>query len=98
MSLAALSIDLDSLKYYYRIHGIPEPALHADPMYTEVPARFGELSASLDLKGTVFCVGENLAEREARAAIKDLSDAGHEIGNHSFSHDYGLAHRDFSTI
>ncbi len=93
--LAALSIDLDALRHYHRIHGLPDPPAAAglDPVYGEAVERFGELCARLGLRGTAFAVGEELAEPAAAAGAAALARAGHELGNHTFSHDYALTRR-----
>jgi peptidoglycan-N-acetylglucosamine deacetylase len=91
--LASLSIDLDALEHYHRIHGLPDPAPGPDPVYGKAVARFGELCERLRVKGTVFCVGRNLDDLEAAAAVRSVSEAGHEIANHSLSHDYALSAR-----
>ncbi len=88
--LAALSIDLDSLRHYHRIHGMAEPEVGPDPVYRVAAGRFGELCARLGVRGTVFCIGEELAEPGAAGAVRALAEAGHEIANHTWSHDYAL--------
>ncbi len=91
--LAALTIDLDSLRHYHRIHGMEAPPAGPDPVYRRAAERFGELCARLGLQGTAFCIGEELEEPGAAAAIRALAGAGHEIGNHTWSHDYALTRR-----
>ncbi|HZZ84006.1 MAG TPA: polysaccharide deacetylase family protein [Anaeromyxobacteraceae bacterium] len=93
--LAALSIDLDALRHYHRIHGLSDPPASAgpDPVYGKAAARFGELCDRLGLRGTAFAVGEELAEPGAAVAMAALARAGHEVGNHTFSHDYALTRR-----
>ncbi len=89
--LASLSIDLDALEHYHRIHGLLERAPSDDPVYGKAVERFGELCARLGVQGTAFCVGSNLADPAAAAAVRRLAAAGHELGNHSLSHDYALS-------
>jgi hypothetical protein len=90
-ALASLSIDLDSLVHYRRIHGLPPAARpEADPVYTLAAARFGELCARLGVRGTVFCIGEELASPVHAQAMSALAAAGHELANHGFSHDYRM--------
>ena len=90
--LASLSIDLDALEHYHRIHGLPDPPPGgADPVYGKAVERFGDLCARLGVRGTAFCVGRNLEAPAAAAAAAALARAGHELGNHSLSHDYALA-------
>ncbi len=93
--LAALSIDLDGLAHYHRIHGLPPPAGDdADPVYGKAIDRFGALCGRLGIRGTAFCVGRNLRDDpRAAGAARRLADEGHELGNHSLSHDYRLTTR-----
>jgi hypothetical protein len=86
--------DLDSLKHYGRIHGLsPNDPEGADPVYALAAERFGELCARLAIHGTVFCIGEELRAPEAARAVAVLARAGHEVGNHTQSHDYALTRR-----
>ncbi len=103
MGLAALSIDLDALQHYYLIHGLERPAVmggpagpalvNPDPVYTKAVERFGELCGRLGLRGTVFCIGAELERVEAEQAVRGLAAAGHEIANHTYSHDYAITRR-----
>jgi hypothetical protein len=97
--LCAVSIDLDPIPCYYRIHGLgPAPdALRDTVMRCAVP-RFAELFARRGLHATFFTVGEDLdvellgeRGRAAGARVGELAGDGHEIGNHSYSHPYELA-------
>jgi hypothetical protein len=96
--LAALTIDLDGLELYHRIHSLPEPAPGDDPVYGKAVERFGELCARLGARGTAFCVGRNLAAPPAAAAVGALAAAGHELANHTLSHDYALSRRPAAVI
>ncbi len=96
--LASLSIDLDALEHYHRIHGLPAAPPGRDPVHGKATARFGELCERLGLKGTVFCVGRDLEEPSSAGAVRRLAEAGHEIANHSFSHDYSLSTRSADII
>jgi hypothetical protein len=90
--LASLSIDLDGLEHYHRIHGLPPPPGGGeDPVGVEAVERFGALCARLGLRGTLFAIGETLARPGAAAAIRRAAEAGHEVANHSLSHDYALS-------
>ncbi len=95
--LACVSIDLDELVHYARIHGLPEGLTGAESDVLRLGGqRFAELMDRHGLQGTVFAIGETLRGEgpdgeAARAALKALADAGHEIGNHTFRHVYGLA-------
>ncbi len=91
--LASLSIDLDALEHYHRIHGLPPRPEGDDPVCGKAVDRFGELCERLGVRGTAFCVGEDLARPGAATALRRLAEAGHELGNHSLSHDYALSRR-----
>jgi peptidoglycan-N-acetylglucosamine deacetylase len=104
MALASLSVDLDSLPHYFRIHGLGKPGGNPpdpetpDPVYAKAADRFGELCARLGLRGTAFCIGEELSRPEALAAAARLAAAGHELGNHGHAHHYALARQDPAAI
>jgi peptidoglycan-N-acetylglucosamine deacetylase len=91
--LASLSIDLDALAHYHAIHALPPPPPGPDPVHGLALERFGELCDRLGLRGTVFAVGDRLSDPAAASGVSALAGAGHEIGNHSFSHDYALTRR-----
>lgn len=97
--ICAVSIDVDSIDCYYRIHGLGEPPPELEGVIIErcVP-RFAELLAELEIEATFFVVARDIDPaidtphaRGARARISALALAGHEIGNHSYSHPYDLA-------
>jgi len=98
MRAAALSVDLDPLGCYHRLHGLAPPEPASDPVYGRAADRFAELCIRLGIRATAFAVGETLADPAAAAAVRRLAVAGHEIANHSFSHDYALSRRDRDAI
>ncbi len=93
MRRACISVDLDSLQHYCRIHGVSEAALDDRAralVYTQAVPRFLELFAQLGVSGTFFAIGEDLADARCAAALKRAHGQGVEIANHTFSHDYAL--------
>jgi peptidoglycan/xylan/chitin deacetylase (PgdA/CDA1 family) len=84
--LASVSLDLDDLWTYLRTRG--DPAWRDRPSYLPdfVPLAL-ELFDRLDLRVTVFVVGSDAAARINVPYLKDIAERGHEIGNHSFSHE-----------
>ncbi len=101
MSLACISVDLDSLPHYCRIHGIPESILDERArllVYTTALERFLELASQLSIPATLFAIGEDLAHQPARAGLIKAHQLGLEVGNHSHAHDYALTHRPDVTI
>ncbi|MGC4123056.1 MAG: polysaccharide deacetylase family protein [Myxococcales bacterium] len=100
-SLACVSVDLDSLGHYCRIHGLPESVLapsSARLVYQEAIGRFLELFAEAGVRATFFAVGRDLDDPKSAEAVKAASEAGHEIGNHTFAHDYDFTRKSPSAI
>lgn len=92
MRLAALSIDLDEIPRYTAIHGLEAPSEEAAwAVYRHALPRIEAWLVELGVRATFFAIGEDLAEPVAAAAIRRLHEAGHEIGNHSFSHRYDFS-------
>jgi peptidoglycan/xylan/chitin deacetylase (PgdA/CDA1 family) len=90
----AVSVDLDAVACYYRIHALGEPpagpARHA--ILRRCLPRFAELFARHDLRATFFVVGADLEDDpEGRALLAELARAGHELANHSHTHRYDFA-------
>ena len=84
--LMSLSLDLDNKWSYLRTFGNPD--WEQFPSYLDmVCPRILEFLDRHGVKITFFIVGKDAAMEKNRAAIASLSDAGHEIGNHSFFHE-----------
>lgn len=83
--VASLSLDLDNLWSYLKIHG---DDWEDRPTYldTFVPYML-ELCDRLDIELTVFIVGADAAEDKNREYLRAIAASGHEIGNHSFEHE-----------
>jgi peptidoglycan/xylan/chitin deacetylase (PgdA/CDA1 family) len=88
----AISIDLDAIACYYRIHGLgAAPAELDHVVFERALPRAAELLARRGVRATWFVVGRD-AEHDANARrLKELVAAGHELANHSYSHPYELA-------
>ncbi len=105
----AVSIDLDGISCYYRIHGLgPSPAELEHTILERALPRAAALFAEHGLHVTWFVIGRDadavavLPDRAARTAnaarLKALAERGDELGNHSYSHPYDLARLDSATI
>lgn len=96
----AVSIDLDPLRCYYQIHGLgPAPEPLRDVVLQQAVPRYLELFAEYGISATFFTVASDVdtgagGSAEAAALVRQLADAGHEIGNHSYGHPYDLARYD----
>src|SRR5438128_848710 len=84
--IASLSLDLDNKWSYLKTHG--DRGWENFPSYLDgVVPRFVELLKDLDLRITVFVVGQDAAIRSNHEALASLTAASHGIGNHSFHHE-----------
>jgi hypothetical protein len=88
--LATVSLDLDDLWTYLRTRG--DPAWETRPSYlpTFVPLAL-DLLDRVGLQITVFVVGSDAACAANIPHLRSIAERGHEIGNHSYSHDCSLA-------
>ncbi len=85
-SVASLSLDLDNEWSYLKVHG--DDGWESLPSFLDVvvPRALGVLD-DLGLTATWFIVGLDAAQDRNRDALGSISDAGHEIGNHSHRHE-----------
>src|SRR3990170_3697736 len=84
--IASLSLDLDNKWSYMKTHG--DAGWESFPTYLDtIVPRSLEFLRERNLKITYFVVGQDAAREENFDAIRQISDAKHEIGNHSFNHE-----------
>ncbi|MES1171910.1 MAG: polysaccharide deacetylase family protein [Bacteroidota bacterium] len=92
-NIASVSVDLDALGCYWRIHALPgappENARHA--VLRRCLPRFVDLFARAGVKATFFVVGRDLTDDPTgRSSLAELAAEGHELASHTFSHPYDL--------
>ena len=87
--LASVSLDLDNLWSYLKVHG--------DPRWVDRPSYFGvfvprvlDLLDELGMRITFFIVGADAAAPAHREVLSEITARGHEVGNHSFEHESWL--------
>jgi len=85
LSPIAININFDSLN-----ENLGFPAGFKDPSFYEVFDNFLHFSDKHNFKYSIYIIGKDLENPELRTRVKDWSDAGHEIGNHSYSHHLNL--------
>jgi len=87
--LASISLDLDNLWSYLKVHG--DPGWSARPSYLGafVPRVLDSLDR-LGLRITFFIVGVDAAEPAHAEVMRMITARGHEVGNHSYEHDSWL--------
>ncbi len=87
-----ISLDLDDLDSYEAIHGLEPSGRRGLALELWLP-RFLDVFAKLEVRATIFVIGEGLerdlagAGRGAAALRRALAE-GHELGNHSHAHAY----------
>lgn len=84
--LASVSLDLDNQWAYMKTHG--DAGWESYPSYFDVfVPHVIEALRTVDLRITVFVVGQDAALERNHDALRALVEAGHELGNHSFHHE-----------
>jgi peptidoglycan-N-acetylglucosamine deacetylase len=94
--IVSVSVDLDAIECYFRIHALPGPPPESARfaiLHRCLP-RFADLFDRHGIKATFFVVGRDLDDDPVgRRALGELAAAGHELGNHSYTHLYDLTRR-----
>lgn len=94
MSLCAISIDLDEIAHYHRIHGLAEPEGAATrAVYERALSRALDFAMEEDLPLSLFSVASDLLEADNASRLRVALSRGHEIGSHSRDHLYDLSRR-----
>jgi peptidoglycan/xylan/chitin deacetylase (PgdA/CDA1 family) len=83
---APLSLDLDNKWSYLKTHGDESWTEFPSYLETVVPRALSML-AERDWKITWFLVGKDAEIESNHDVLRSISDAGHEIGNHSYMHE-----------
>jgi peptidoglycan-N-acetylglucosamine deacetylase len=84
--IASLSLDVDNRWSYMKTHG--DSGWESFPSYLDtLTPRVLEFLAQRNLTITFFVVGQDAVLEKNYAALKAIASAGHELGNHSFSHE-----------
>jgi hypothetical protein len=84
--IASLSLDLDNKWSYMKTHG--DAGWESFPTYLDVIVpRALKFLQERDLKITFFIVGQDADLEKNTESIAQISEAKHEIGNHSFRHE-----------
>lgn len=87
-----VGIDLDDLRYYRAIHGLPSRADTPLVFEAAVP-RFLDFCDRVGVRATLFAIGEDLRWGEAREALRAAVARGNDVESHSHAHAYDLSRR-----
>jgi len=89
MKLASFNIDVDPVDCYFNIHGIETEQSDNDPIWSKGVVRFLDLLEKHEIKATFFVTCSDLRKSNYKI-LQSIVEKGHEIGNHTFSHNYKL--------
>ncbi len=95
--LLSISVDLDEIHHYYRIHGL-DAADAENVVYSRAVPRLSDWARQRGIALTWFVVGQDLQIAENAEAATRLAAGGDELGCHSYSHFYDLTRRPFSEM
>ncbi len=95
--LLSISVDLDEIHHYYRIHGL-DRADAVRAVYSRAVPRLSDWARQRGIPVTWFVVGQDLQIAENAEAATRLAAGGDELGCHSYSHFYDLTRRPFSEM
>lgn len=85
-TVASVSCDLDDQWSYMKTHG--DSGWETLPSYLNIVVpRILHLFKNRGLTGTFFIVGQDAALARNHGILRMISEAGHEVGNHSFKHE-----------
>lgn len=81
-----VSLDLDNQWSYMKTHG--DEGWESYPSYYEIfVPEILDILRELDIKITFFIVGHDAIIEKNKPFLKSISEAGHDIGNHSYQHE-----------
>lgn len=80
-----LNVNFDSLGEAF---GFPKD--FQDPSFFQVFDRIAEYAATHDFKLSLYVIGRDLRDPEVFDRVREWARAGHEVGNHSWSHALNL--------
>jgi peptidoglycan/xylan/chitin deacetylase (PgdA/CDA1 family) len=86
----AVSIDLDELHHYRKVHGLLPATEAARVVYEVAVPRALGFARSLGIPLTFFAVAQDLEHRACADVLVDARRAGHAIESHSSTHPYDL--------
>jgi peptidoglycan/xylan/chitin deacetylase (PgdA/CDA1 family) len=91
LRLCAVSVDLDEIPNYFRIHGLADPGGPEKALVYDVAIdRLESMARGASMPLTFFAIGQDLERPQAAMRLARARSAGHEIANHTLGHRYDL--------
>lgn len=87
--IGTIQVDLDALWTNLEYYGY-KSEVSPDALFASSIPRFLDLFAKYNIKATFFLVGKDGESKEKIELIRRISNAGHEIANHTYSHVFGF--------
>src|SRR5262252_553995 len=87
--VVSLSVDLDAIECYWRIHALPGavPERARFAILRRCLPRFADLFARHGVRATFFVVGRDVEQdADGRALLAELARGGHELASHTHTH------------
>ena len=88
---ASITIDVDPLWQYERIHGLGVSSTAHDPILEVALPRFLALCARRGIAATLFVPTMVLEAPQIASCLRDAAHAGHELASHSHAHAFDLS-------
>jgi len=78
---------MDPIDHYLNARGYePRPETDLNAVFSDALPRFLEIFEEYGVKATFFFVGKDALDKENAARIRQLSEMGHEVANHTMNH------------
>lgn len=90
MRLAALSVDLDEVHHYARIHGLDAELPSPHLVYEKAVSRAAAFARACQIPLTFFAVGQDLWRARNADTLRGVANDACVVENHSLSHRYDL--------
>ncbi len=99
MKTLSISIDLDPVYCYYQIHGIESVLKYdVDPVYSKAIFRIYKFFEELNIKPTLFVVGNQFENDNVVENFKNAVANQYELANHTYNHLYNFSLIDEQSI
>jgi len=84
----SLTFDMDDINVLCEGYGIHQK--DSQVVYARAIPRIMLFLSDENIKATFFVIADKLSDRNVKMAVRELSQEGHEIANHSYHHDHYL--------
>ncbi len=89
---ASLNVDMDPIDHYLHTRGwSPLEGCDTNAIYDDALPRMLDIFDEYGVKATFFVVGKDIGIGDNAAKLSELVERGHEVGNHTMTHNLGLA-------